>query len=1068
MNSNLISKAVRYALVAGAASAVAAPSVFAADATTTNTSSDQSTAQLGKIEVTGTRIKRTTVETAQPITVVTAQEIKASGFASIGDVLQNLTSAGSALNSQVNNGNDGEENVDLRNLGAQRVLVLVNGKRWVTQINNTVDFYSIPASVIDHVEILQDGASAIYGSDAIAGVINVITVKDYNGAEANAYMGWYHGNGHTDGKKQEYDYTVGSSSDKSGVVMNVSYTDEAGIFAGDRTISKEAIYGVGGGSSAIPGGRFIINESIPDFNANVPNVCPVGSTLKPTFAKNSPGNPVIPGAPGPSTKCDVTLVNPGSVANPGRAAGAWHDFDFGRDAFNYAPLNYLLAPSERTSLYVQGHYDLADNLTFTTSVLFNNRRSLQQLAPEPLFLGEQAQGETNQGVNIGVAKDNPFNPFGVDLVPYPKFDATDPKNPIQGTFTPDPNFISWCKLYGSASCTTTGVELVSMRRRPIDPGAGNRVQDENVDTFHWNAGFKGYFNMLGNEWDWDVGGSYSSNVFNQSLTGDFDTANIQQALSESCPTTAGCVPLNLVGGAGPAGFTITPAMAAFIGFEAHNINRQDQRDYSANISGDLFDLPAGPLGLALGYEYLEQNGFFHPDALVSQGATTGNAAKPTDGRVATDAEYFEFNIPLVTDAPFMKDVSLDVADRFSQFKWGGVGPGQVFVPGADHASTARAALRWQATDDLLLRGAWSQGFRVPSISEFFSGVGNNFPAVTDPCTLGNAGGAFCASNGHPIVSKQSNGQINTLNGGNAHLTPEKSISKTVGFVYNPDWIPGYDLSVDYYDINLVNTVGTLGPTNILDGCYQSNVQPYCKLITVAAGSINQIVDTNTNTGSTITDGFDISTHYKFPSTSMGDFKLGFDLNLLKRFDETVPNATVPGGYAVSKLAGWSEGSPGVGASYPKKRATLNLAWHYGDWSAMWTLYYIDHTVEPCTNGQVSPTTVVAACTFNQSASNKALVGSSNLPSAGHGPARTWNPQGIGNSFLAQNYVGSTTYHDVEATYHMGSWNTDFTFGIQNLFGKQPPSGIDAFANTYYSFYNRIPGQFFYGRISVKF
>ena len=1068
MNSNQIGKAVRYALLAGTASALAAPSVLAADAAATTASTDQSTAQLGKIEVTGTRIKRTNVETAQPITILTAQEIKASGFASVGDVLQTLTSAGSAQSNKVNNGNAGFEEIDLRNLGAQRVLVLVNGKRWVPQIDNSVDLTTIPATIIDHIEILQDGASAIYGSDAIAGVVNIITVKDFTGAEANAYMGIYHGDGHNDGKKQVYDYTLGSSSDKGGVVMNVSYTNEAGNFAGNRTISKEAIYGVGGGSSAIPGGRFIINESLTDNKAGVPNVCPVGATLKVAFSKKTPGGP------GPTTKCDVTLVNPGSAANPGRGAGVWHDFDFARDHFNYAPLNYLVAPEERTGLYVQGHYDLADNLTFTTTVLFNNRGSQQQFAPEPLFLGEQAQGQQNQGVNIGVAKDNPFNPFGVDLVPYPKYDPVDPKNPILGGETPDPQFISWCNLYGSSTCASKGMELVSMRRRPIDPGVGDRVQNEIQDTFHWSAGFKGYFNLLGNEWDWDLGGAYSYYYIQQSLTGNFDTANMQQALSESCPTTAGCVPLNMFGGAGPAGTTITPAMGAFIGFEAHNVNRQDVRDYTANISGDLFDLPAGPVGLALGYEYLEQNGFNHPDALVSLGATTGNAAKPTDGKEATDAEYFEFNIPLVTDAPFMKDVSLDLADRFSQFKWGGIGPGQVFVPGTDHTSTARAALRWQANDDLLLRGSWSQGFRIPSISEFYVGLNNNFPAVSDPCTIGNAGGAFCASNGHPVISKQSNGQINTVNGGNAGLRPERSISKTVGFVYNPDWLPGYDLSVDYYNISLVDTIASPGPQNILNGCYQSNVQSYCKLIQIVAGNVNQILDTNTNVGSVLTDGFDISTHYKFPSTGVGDFKLGFDITLLKRFDHTVPNATVPGGFAVSRLAGWSvptaplSNNPGNGASYPKKHATLTLNWHYGDWSAMWSMFYIDHTVEPCTNGQASPSSLLANCTYNNSAANAAAYNSATskvMPI--NGPLQTWSPQGT-TAYLAQNHIGAVTYHDVEATYHMGSWNTDFTFGIQNLFGKQPPEGISSFSNSYYPFYNRIPGQFVYGRISVKF
>ena len=552
----------------------------------------------------------------------------------------------------------------------------------------------------------------------------------------------------------------------------------------------------------------------------------------------------------------------------------------------------------------------------------------------------------------------------VDLVPYAKTDTA--------------NFNNWCAAYGTAGCVANGVELVSMRRRSIE--AGDRLSDQNVDTFHWTGGFKGYFNMLGNEWDWDVSGAYSSNVFTQSGTGDFNTAALQNALSTHCTSlaaNASCVPLNMFGGDGPAGGTITQAQVAGFGFEAHAVDREDVRNYSANISGDLFDLPAGPLGLALGYEYLEQNGFFHPDALVSFGNTTGLAGKPTDGRVATDAEYFEFNIPLVADAPFMKDVSLDIADRFSQFKWGGVGQGQVFIPGADHASTARVALRWQANDDLLLRGAWSQGFRVPSINEFYLGNGNNATPAVDPCTPDNAPNApFCAANGHNPAgaSPQNGGQINSINGGNPRLTPEKSISKTVGFVYNPSSLPGFDLSVDYYHINLVNTVSVLGTQNIVNGCYKGNVQPYCKLITIAGGSVNQVIDTNTNTGSVLTDGFDISTHYKFPSTSAGDFKLGLDINLLKSFDQTVPNATVPGGFAVSKLAGWSVGTPGVGASYPKKRATMSLNWHYGDWSAMWTLYYVDHTVEPCVNGFAGPTTLTGHCTYSNSTANSAEIG----------------------------------------------------------------------------------------------
>ncbi|HEV2320979.1 MAG TPA: TonB-dependent receptor plug domain-containing protein, partial [Gammaproteobacteria bacterium] len=181
---NLISNAVRIALLCGVASGLASRAALAADAAQTTATDQNSTAQLGKIEVTGSKIKRTETETAQPITMITAQEIKSSGLTTIGQVIQKLTSTGASLSTLDNFGGNfqftggGQSTVDLRNLGSVRVLVLVNGRRWVTGLDDTVDLNTIPASVIDHVEVLQDGASAIYGSDAISGVVNIITVKN--------------------------------------------------------------------------------------------------------------------------------------------------------------------------------------------------------------------------------------------------------------------------------------------------------------------------------------------------------------------------------------------------------------------------------------------------------------------------------------------------------------------------------------------------------------------------------------------------------------------------------------------------------------------------------------------------------------------------------------------------------------------------------------------------------------------------------------------------------------------------------------------------------------------------
>ena len=264
MKTKSLQHAVQRALYAGLIPLAAAPAAFAADqVASSSAATDTSTAQLGKIEVTGTRIKRTDVETAQPVSVITQSQIKASGLTSIGDVLQQVSSFGAALNTQFNNGGDGETRLDLRNLTPVRLLVLLNGQRVDAGIGGAVDVNNIPSAIIDHVEVLQDGASAIYGSDAISGVVNIITVKNYNGAEANAFLGEFDGKndgGGWDGKTQEYDFTIGTSGDKSGIVMNVAYVNQSPMFAGNRSISKEPLIGGGNasGSSGAPGGRFII------------------------------------------------------------------------------------------------------------------------------------------------------------------------------------------------------------------------------------------------------------------------------------------------------------------------------------------------------------------------------------------------------------------------------------------------------------------------------------------------------------------------------------------------------------------------------------------------------------------------------------------------------------------------------------------------------------------------------------------------------------------------------------------------------------------------------------------
>src|SRR5688500_5557687 len=214
---------------------------------------------LDRIEVTGSRIKRTDIETSQPVFTLNRDEIQAQGLTSIGDVIQNLTAQGSTLNTTMNNGGNGETRVSLRNLGSQRTLVLVNGKRWVggTGLGGAIDLNTIPTAAVERIEVLKDGASTIYGSDAIAGVVNVILRQNFEGAEVNAYLGQFDKG---DGTRQSYDFTIGSASDRFTAMLGFGYVKEEPVMAGDREISAEPVYRTGNafGSGTTPGGRFAL------------------------------------------------------------------------------------------------------------------------------------------------------------------------------------------------------------------------------------------------------------------------------------------------------------------------------------------------------------------------------------------------------------------------------------------------------------------------------------------------------------------------------------------------------------------------------------------------------------------------------------------------------------------------------------------------------------------------------------------------------------------------------------------------------------------------------------------
>lgn len=612
---NPVRKSVHYALAACAASALTVPAVFAQSAQGTGTSATQNqannanTTQLSKVEVTGTRILRTSVETAQPVTIITAKQIQQTGLTQVGDILQNLTQAGAARNTLLNNGGDGSTSIDLRNFGSNRVLVLVNGRRWTPGLGGSVDLNNIPSSVIDHIEILQDGASAIYGSDAITGVINIITVKNFSGAQASAFKGMYDndygGVRGWDGKTQQYNFTVGAQGKRSGVVVSASYTEQDPIWNGQRAQSREPVWtqGLQNGEGWTPQGQFLMN---------------IGNQAPPPNASCSPFVPAQPDPANPGSwlaatggNCDMTLIS-APTGNP--TLENFRDFEKS-DLFNFSPTYYFQTSLETKSIYAHLHYDISDNVTFTSTLEADVRNSQQALSSMPIAIGGAGFTVFNTKHLFGVGANNPYNPFHENLV----------ANGSQ--FCPTAHFAG-----GTSVCTpNNNLLLTQLGRAVIEKGP--RIFDQNVTNYTAHMGLNGFFDALGNEWDWNLGSSYG-NVFQTTSSPPssayVDTAQLTTALDSpglaQCngPGQAtkpsgqsvqvgslyypilipGCVPMNFFGGFQPTGGngslsgngSITPAMLDYVFANEQKCRPDDDAGLHSERHGDPCGAPCRSFG----------------------------------------------------------------------------------------------------------------------------------------------------------------------------------------------------------------------------------------------------------------------------------------------------------------------------------------------------------------------------------------------------------------------------------------------------------------------------------------
>src|SRR6266480_4647164 len=586
--SNQIMLAVKWAVAACAAATPA----LAQQAPPAQPAQPQ---QVQEVVVTGSRILQSVAQTTQPLSVISSDQIEKTGLASVGDLLQQLTTGGKALNQKFNSSGNfgyppdgggigaGSSQVDLRNLDSKRTLVMVDGLRWVNEssasgVSGSADLNTIPLSIIDHIEVLEDGASSIYGSDAIAGVVNIITRKKVDGVEVNGYTGALD----KGGRQTEASFTAGGSSDKFSAMFVVSYFNQDAISSAKWAQSSfpEPVAGVLAGSSGTPQGRFVFCD--PNAPATVPESCAAGGNYSVTLNNGTttpnwnPNNPVT---------------------------NTYHHFA-NSDRFNYAPFNLLSTPSERKSIFTNLTYNASEDVELYFKGLFNNRQSANQAAPEPIFVGPSA-GTGGLADTISVAANNPYNPFGYAL------DAA--------------------------------TNFVLLGRRPLE--VGPRIFTQDVNTYYFSAGFKGTLHV-GNGFLWDINYANSDNKATQTFLNGYNVAKLKIALGDVnvCNATPGCVPLDLFGGQGRP---MTAAMINYIRATQNDSSDQKLQLFSANITGDMFKIGDRAAGFAVGAEHRKYDGAFNPDPLRQTGESQDSPAFPVSASYHVNEAYAEFHFPLL-------------------------------------------------------------------------------------------------------------------------------------------------------------------------------------------------------------------------------------------------------------------------------------------------------------------------------------------------------------------------------------------------------------------------------------
>ena len=965
---------------------------------TEQTAPGTGTTNLDKVTVTGSRIARTGFVTPSPVTAITAEEIRATGAVNIGDLMTKLP----ALSPNYTLGNStrfigtaGLGLLDLRGMGTARTLVLVNGRRHVGSSpgSTAVDVNTIPTEWIERVEVITGGASAVYGADAVAGVVNFIMKKSFEGFELRGQTGKAD-EGSFDRSFVSFSGGGDFADGRGSAAIALEYSKQDRFGRGDRKIGRE----------------FLVSVPNPNYDPTQPP-----SESNPQTIISGPGGNHSISYGGTFT---IGTFNP---ANPATWANRYvfdPDGTFRRNRYDgvvvsatscvdcdFADLNAVadLQPAfDRFSFNTVVNFDLNDN----HRLFFEGKYS----KTESQFFGQPTFDQP-----IRIRRQNPY-------------------------VTPQLG----------ALMDAAGLTQLQVSRFNVD--AGRRGENVERQTTRAVLGIEGYF---GDEWSYEASANYGqttidrlnlNNRINERWHAGLDVARDANG-NLVCRTTidpnavnphtntvyssfarTGCIPFSIFGNG-----AVSREAAAWFNTNSLNTSKLEQNVISASVANSsLFSLPAGEVGFAGGVEYRKEKSQENTDPLAALGLTFLNAIPSRGGEYDVTEVFAETTIPLLADLPGVERLALDLAGRYSDYSTIGT------------AGTWNIGLDWTIIPSLRFRGTVAKAVRAPSIGELFNPQSQNFATIADPCNYQTTNAnrpstakdpalrqANCTALGIPV------GWVDTfsanrpgVSGGNPDLSEEEADSVSFGFVWQPEFVQGLGVSVDYWRVTLHDAIGAVTAQTNATRCVDSPGginNPFCSFITRApvggytdsqgrifpAYSITNWLALNENLAKSRRVGVDVEVDYRFNFLG-GDSTLRFVGTRLLQSREW-PFQDFPDEFN-EYVTYFTD---------PRWRAQLNATYRRGNWRGSWDLNYVDG------NLRVTP------------ASYSSNPGSQS-------PIRN----------------GSWTYHNMQIGYKFGDTGLDLYLGVDNVFDKDPPLNYFG-ADIGSALYDNI-GRFMYLGATYKF